>query len=64
MNKCIYVFIICTFIFSSCSPEGGDNENDWNTNYYRCAATTKKGKRCKRKAAEGSIYCWQHKNKH
>ncbi len=27
----------------------------------RCAAITKKGTRCKRKAASGSIYCWQHK---
>jgi len=27
----------------------------------QCAAITKKGTRCKRKAAPGSIYCWQHK---
>lgn len=27
----------------------------------QCAATTKKGTRCKRKAAAGSSYCWQHK---
>ena len=27
----------------------------------QCAATTKKGTRCSRKAAAGSIYCWQHK---
>ena len=27
----------------------------------QCAATTKKGRRCSRKAAAGSIYCWQHK---
>ena len=26
----------------------------------RCAATTKKGSRCKRKASSGSRYCWQH----
>jgi hypothetical protein len=26
----------------------------------QCAATTKKGTRCKRKAASGSSYCWQH----
>jgi hypothetical protein len=26
----------------------------------QCAATTKKGARCKRKAASGSSYCWQH----
>ena len=27
----------------------------------QCAATTKKGKQCKRQAAPDSIYCWQHK---
>ena len=26
----------------------------------QCAARTKKGKRCKRRASKGSIYCWQH----
>lgn len=26
----------------------------------RCAATTKKGTQCKRNAANGSSYCWQH----
>ena len=26
----------------------------------RCAATTKKGTQCKRNAATGSSYCWQH----
>ena len=27
----------------------------------RCCGTTKSGKRCSRKAASGSKYCWQHK---
>lgn len=27
----------------------------------RCQATTKKGTQCKRNAAPGSNYCWQHK---
>ena len=27
----------------------------------QCAATTKKGSRCKRDAAKGSCFCWQHK---
>jgi hypothetical protein len=27
----------------------------------RCQATTKKGSQCKRNAAAGSSYCWQHK---
>ncbi|MDP1675675.1 MAG: hypothetical protein Q8L88_02325 [Bacteroidota bacterium] len=26
----------------------------------QCAATTKKGAQCKRQAAAGSQYCWQH----
>lgn len=29
----------------------------------QCAATTKKGKQCKRSAASGSAYCWQHGGK-
>lgn len=29
----------------------------------QCAATTKKGTRCSRKAAAGSIFCWQHNKK-
>lgn len=32
-----------------------------NVTSRRCAARTKKGTRCKRTAAKGSIYCWQHK---
>lgn len=31
------------------------------TSTKRCAATTKKGKRCSRNAEPGSNYCWQHK---
>ena len=27
----------------------------------QCASKTKKGTRCSRQAAAGSIYCWQHK---
>ena len=28
--------------------------------YGRCLATTKRGTQCKRNAANGSCYCWQH----
>lgn len=28
--------------------------------YGRCMATTKRGTQCKRNAANGSYYCWQH----
>jgi hypothetical protein len=31
-----------------------------NSEYRQCAAITKKGKRCSRKAEPGSDYCWQH----
>lgn len=37
---------------------GGSGTNETKR---RCAAKTKKGTRCKRTAAKGSIYCWQHK---
>lgn len=30
------------------------------TSNRQCAARTKKGKQCSRKAVEGSLYCWQH----
>lgn len=44
------------------SSEGGSDINDGgsDTNATQCAAITQKGTRCKRKAAEGSTYCWQH----
>ena len=29
----------------------------------QCTATTKKGTQCKRQAAAGSLYCWQHGGK-
>lgn len=32
-----------------------------NTANQQCAAITKAGTRCSRKAEVGSIYCWQHK---
>lgn len=41
------------------SGSGGDSGT--NVTKRRCAAKTKKGTRCKRTAAKGSIYCWQHK---
>lgn len=43
---------------------GGGNggyDGGYNETKRRCAARTKKGTRCKRTAAKGSIYCWQHK---
>lgn len=50
-------------------PSGGGNGggsgsgggSGTNVTKRRCAAKTKKGTRCKRTAAKGSIYCWQHK---
>jgi len=31
-----------------------------DTARQQCAAITKKGTRCSRKASQGSAYCWQH----
>ena len=31
-----------------------------STSSRQCAARTKKGTQCSRKAVEGSAYCWQH----
>lgn len=39
---------------------GGDINNGGSPVSRQCAAYTKKGKRCKRTASKGSIYCWQH----
>ena len=40
-------------------PASGEKK----TSSGQCAAITKKGTRCKRKAEPGSIYCWQHQPK-
>lgn len=39
-----------------------DKKSDRKTS-QRCAALTKSGRRCKRKASEGSDKCWQHQEK-
>jgi len=52
--KLLLVIFISTIISTtiiSCTKE----------NSKQCAATTQEGNRCKRNAADGSIYCWQHK---
>ena len=41
---------------SESSSSGGSS----SASSGQCAARTKKGKRCKRRASKGSIYCWQH----
>ena len=38
-----------------------EDEEEKEEFYGRCMATTKKGTQCKRSAARGSHYCWQHK---
>lgn len=37
-----------------------NNGSSSSASRKQCAARTKKGKRCKRRASKGSIYCWQH----
>lgn len=54
MVKKVLLLSFLTIGFSSC---GGD---DISVDSDRCHAITQDGDRCKRKAAEGSIYCWQH----
>lgn len=41
-------------------PSGSSNTGGSSSYNGQCAARTKKGKRCKRRASKGSIYCWQH----
>lgn len=46
---------------SNNGSSGGNINNGGSSVSRQCAAYTKKGKRCKRTASKGSIYCWQHK---
>ena len=39
---------------------GTSSKNSKSSYGGQCAARTKKGARCSRKAEAGSIYCWQH----
>lgn len=55
-----YQFGIFDTTSESISGSGGSGSST-NTSSRRCAARTKSGKRCKRTASKGSIYCWQHK---
>jgi hypothetical protein len=41
------------------APASGESK----TASRQCAAITKNGTRCKRRAEPGSIYCWQHRPK-
>ena len=45
---------------SATKTVGTSTKSSKNSSNGQCAATTKKGTRCSRKAATGSIYCWQH----
>lgn len=48
--------------YDSSEYDGGASGGSSSTiSNRRCAAYTKKGARCKRRAAAGSAYCWQHK---
>ena len=46
--KILLILLITTALLSSLALSG------------QCQATTKKGTQCKRQAAAGSSYCWQH----
>ncbi len=47
----------------SATPSGDTSKTESKSSYVsqRCAATTKKGAQCKRKASAGRARCWQHK---
>lgn len=64
MKKLLFIFTIL-LMFTGIAPKVYSLETI-ASNYSevidggRCQATTKKGTQCKRNAAEGSDYCWQH----
>lgn len=43
-------------------PDKGSQTSNNSDGITRCQATTLKGTQCKRMAAPGSKYCWQHQN--
>lgn len=43
------------------STKSESTESKTTVSSGRCQATTKSGTQCKRSAASGSAYCWQHK---
>ena len=49
-----------TSLSKSVSTTNKSSYNSFRSTGGQCAARTKKGTRCSRKAAAGSIYCWQH----
>ena len=67
MKKVLWLIVcLMTMVIglSSCATDGCKDVG-YTTDAYsssnQCAATTKNGTHCKRKAESGSIYCWQHK---
>lgn len=50
-----------TLLAISCSDDDYSYNSGSSASNRRCAAITQNGTRCKRQAAPGSIYCWQHK---
>lgn len=57
MRKVLLIIGLCALISIIVSCE---KDNETSSSRKQCAAITKDGTRCKRLAAEGSIYCWQH----
>lgn len=59
---CVYQYGMPTTVESGNGGGGSvGGSSGTNVTSRRCAAITKKGTRCERTAAKGSIYCWQHK---
>lgn len=47
-------------IRSKSATSAKKSSSSYSSSGGQCAARTKKGTRCSRKASAGSIYCWQH----
>lgn len=60
MKKLITMFLFCLMANVSFSGYANESIKHVHSKSKQCAAVTKKGKRCKRNAENGSIYCWQH----
>lgn len=68
MKKLLVLILALIVSFGACAKINEISLNKENgkevlVSSERCQAITKKGTQCKRKAAEGSNYCWQHGGK-
>ena len=60
LNKASSRYAPCKVCSPPVSPSYKPSKKRSSSSSTRCQATTKKGTQCKRKAKQGSSYCWQH----